>query len=96
MTGYQDTNIFGPDNDILRGEIATVPYRMAGGSSVDYVSNPFDDVESDMYYAVPVVWANQAGIVTGYLDGMNEFRPNNATTREEFYVMLYRYAQVTG
>ena len=101
MTGYAGTTTFGPHNNLLRGEASTVLFRMAGGSDESSSSlersgsDVFPDVEAGAYYDTPIGWAYQTGIVTGYLDGSGEFRPDNSITREEFCVMLYRYAKAT-
>ena len=34
MTGYDDSNRFGPDDPLTRGMVATVLYRLAGGTPV--------------------------------------------------------------
>ena len=53
--------------------------------------NRFSDVPGDAWYAQGTVWAVEAGIVSGYGDG--QFGPNDAITREQLALMLYRYAQ---
>ena len=100
MHGYAGTNLFGPNDNITRGQVAVVLYNMAVASDMaetdtDYDNGggvkSFDDVDGGMYYAGPVAWAKQAGIVTGYGDGT--FRPDDNITREEFATMLARYAE---
>lgn len=41
-----------------------------------------------------VAWAAQVGVVTGY--GNGTFGPQGTVTREQFTVMLYRYAELIG
>ena len=96
MGGYQGTNVFGPNNAIIRGDAVTVLYRMADGpESSATPGDVFDDVEAGIYYAKPILWASQTGIANGY-EGTGEFRPEQTITREEFATMLYRYASVTN
>jgi hypothetical protein len=53
-------------------------------------ANPFSDVADTEYYAEPVDWAAQNGIVLGYPDGT--FRPGDIITRQDLSVILHRYA----
>ena len=104
MTGYADTNLFGPNDTITRAQVAQVLYNMA--SERDHMDLPegsyneiygyasFDDVNGKMWYGKAIAWAKAAGIVTGYGDGT--FAPENNITREEFATMLARYAQKYG
>ena len=43
---------------------------------------------------MPVLWAYQNGIISGYTDGT--FRPTDTISRQHFAIMLYRYAKWTG
>ena len=100
MTGIAGTNLFMPEADITRGEIAQVFYNMSGADwSEDYgndgyVPTRFDDVEGWAWYAEPIAWASNAGVVTGYDD--STFGPSDHATREQVATMLYRYAKTQG
>lgn len=48
---------------------------------------PLSDVDSTAWYADAVIWAYNAGVVSGYEDGT--FRPGRAITRQEMAVMFY-------
>ena len=50
----------------------------------------FSDVNSGAWYEEGVVWAAENGIVNGY--GDDQFGPNDDITREQFVVVLWRYA----
>lgn len=91
MNGKLD-GTFAPGETITRRTVALMLYRLAGEPAVSG-SCPFADVETGIYYNA-VVWANQAGIVTGYSDG--SFRPMNAISRQHFALMLHRYAMHQG
>lgn len=93
ITSGTSSNTFSPTASVTRGQLATFLYRMAGCPSVagKYVS--FTDVNSNAFYYNAVVWAQNAGIVTGYSSSM--FAPNNTVTRAEAVTMLARYAGVT-
>ena len=86
--GTSDTT-FSPDQEMSRGMLATVLYRLEGLPDQD-TAVLFEDVDSDAWYTDGVVWAAENGIVNGYGEG--QFRPNDSITREQFAVMLWRYA----
>lgn len=76
-----------------RAMFATVLYRLE--SSPEAGVPEFGDVAEGQWYATPVAWAAESGIVSGYGDtGM--FGPSDRVTREQMAVMLYRYAQWLG
>ncbi len=93
MGNYSGTNLFGPYNDITRGQVATVLWRLAGEPYVE--AEDFEDVAPDEYYAAAIRWARTVGVVDGYQDADGEYRlfkPDNSVTREELAKMLERYA----
>ena len=104
MNGYGDTQLFGPNDNLTRAQAAIVFYNMAGGEratdlpggiegddSTNWVS--FSDVDPKADYAKQVYWAKEVGIVTGYANGSGKFGPKDEITREQFALMLYRYAK---
>ena len=54
----------------------------------------FTDVPENAWFAAPVKWASENGIVTGR--GENIFDPNGKVTRQEMTLMLYKYAESKG
>lgn len=89
MTGTSDDPmLFSPDMPLTRGMLTAILYRQAGSPEAD--TNSFSDVPAGQYYAAAVSWAAKAGIVTG--TGDNQFKPEDAITREELAVILYRYS----
>ena len=101
MTGIAGTDLFMPEANITRGEIAKVFFNMAGVeydegyTSPSYVPTKFADVDAWAWYAEPIAWASNAGVVTGYL-GTDNFGPNDQASREQVAAMIYRYAQAQG
>jgi hypothetical protein len=85
---------FSPELPITRGMIVTILYRHAGERNVDSLNNPFDDVAESQYYADPVKWAAESGIVEGV--GTRQFAPDKRITRQDLAVILYRYAACIG
>ena len=92
MAGTSATT-FAPDVTTSRSMIATILWRMAGSPVVNYVIN-YTDVAQDQWYSEAIRWAASEGIVGGYGNGL--FGTNDPITREQFAVMLYRFAQEQG
>ncbi len=84
--------MFSPNNATSRGMLVTILWRLAGEPVVTGTS--FSDVSSSSYYYYAVLWASKYGIVDGLSNNM--FGPDQAITREQFAVILYRYAQHCG
>lgn len=92
MAGTTETT-FGPDTTASRSMIATILWRMAGSPVVNYAMN-FADVPQGQWYSEAVRWAASERIVGGYENGT--FGTDDPITREQFAVMLYRFAQEQG
>jgi hypothetical protein len=80
---------FGPDANLTRGMIVTILYRLNNNPDVSALGNPFDDVSDSQYYADAVQWAAANGIVLGSGD---KYRPDENITRQDFTVVLARFA----
>ena len=93
MTGMNDS-VFGAAEKMARAHFAMVVYRMEGSPEVTF-TDKFPDVREDDWYAKAVIWANQAGVITGYSHSGN-FGPADMITREQMAVMMYRYAKEKG
>ncbi len=101
MTGYKDgdayTGLFGPEDALTRGQVATVLWRLAGcPQAAD--GGSFPDVGAGQYYSQAVSWCAATGVVTGYEAGPNAglFLPGADVTREELAVMLWRFERWAG
>ncbi len=92
MQGINDDQ-FSPYSEVTRAMAVTVLYRMTEGSAGSK-SSSFSDVDENAYYALAVDWASENGIVNGYSDTV--FAPDDAVTREQLALILYRYAILTG
>ena len=88
FSGTSDTT-FSPDQVMSRGMLASVLYRLEGSPEQDGAA-AFGDVGSDAWYADGVAWATENGIANGY--GNGQFGPDDSITREQFVVMLWKYA----
>ena len=93
MTGNLEQTEFSPYAWLARVEIATVLHRMEGTPETD-AENPFPDVPGQAWYTPAVIWANAAGIATGYSNGY--FGAGDYVTREQLAVLMYRYAGYKG
>lgn len=82
-------NSFGPNQNMTRGMLVTVLYRLSGETVTD-VRNPFSDVSDGAYYADAAAWAYQNKIVSGV--SADRFEPEADITREQLTVMLRNYA----
>ena len=89
MTGLTDT-IFGPNDKLARAQFATILWRMEDEPAVAF-EQKFPDVPDSQFYTKAVLWAADAGIVTGYTD-TGKFGPGDNINREQMAVMMFRYA----
>lgn len=92
MAGTSATT-FAPDVTTSRAMIATILWRMAGSPVVNYAMD-YTDVAQNQWCSEAIRWATSEGVVTGY--GNGQFGTNDPITREQFAVMLYRFAQEQG
>ena len=82
-------NRFAPDAATSRAMLVTMLWRQAGGPGVA-APLPFADVAGDAWYAQPVAWAAEEGVVSGVSPA--EFAPDAPVTREQLAAILYRLA----
>ena len=80
---------FSPASDVQRAMLVTVLWRMDGSPEPEGPA-AYEDVAETAYYAKPVAWASEAGIVLGV--GENRFDPESPATREQLVTILHRYA----
>ncbi|MBQ7474815.1 MAG: S-layer homology domain-containing protein [Clostridia bacterium] len=82
---------FDPEGTTTRGMVVTVLWRMNGSPETAYRSD-FKDVPENEWYAVPVIWAKDNGVVLGV--SADRFDPDGEITREQLATMLYRYCDM--
>lgn len=87
MQGVEDGS-FAPDLSLTRAQLMQILYNQAGRPEVAGGAG-FGDVQEDDWYWAAVQWGAQLGVTQGYEDGA--FRPDEAITREQLAVMLYRF-----
>lgn len=92
ITGY-DNGKYGPYDDITRGQVATILWRIAEEPLAE--SKAFDDVNYNEYYGPAIRWARAEGVINGYT-GTNDFGPDAPVTREQLAAMLSNYVSKIG
>jgi len=84
---------FNPYGRFTRAEAATVLWRVVG-SPMPEGAVQFFDVAPGTWYANPVAWAAEQGVILGRGNGL--FAPGEFITRQEFFVLLERLARWKG
>ena len=92
MAGTSDTT-FEPGMLLDRAMAAQLFYNLEGKPAVTGDST-FTDVTSGHWAVDAITWAAQNDIVAGI--GGNLYDPDSNVTREQFAVMLYKYARFKG
>lgn len=85
-----ETDVFGVNGIMTRGQMVTILYRIAGEPSTEGMTNPFTDVAENRFYTDAVIWAASNGIVMGIKEGI--FDPNGSVTRQQVATILYRFS----
>ena len=88
MYGVSDT-AFGPSQNLTRGMMVTILYRIAGSPEVSEEDAGYFDDAQGQYYTNPVGWAKANGIVSGVSE--TRFAPNSNITRQDAMAIFYRY-----
>ncbi len=83
ISGYDDSNLFRPNNPVTRAEFCTM-VNNAFGSTVEAEIN-FSDVEKGAWYYKPISIGVNSGYILGYDDA--RFRPNANISRQEAAVI---------
>lgn len=88
MTGVED-GVFAPYSILTRAQIVTILWRMDGCPDAEFLEG-FYDVAEGAWYAEPMSWAVEHGIIQGF-----EFRlrPDQPMTREELLTILFRHSE---
>lgn len=87
----KSSDFFGTEDSLKRSEFVTLLYAYAGKPECGY-RDIFTDVKKEDWFAVPVIWAYENGIVSGYGEGI--FGSEDTISREQLVLMLYRYGEM--
>ena len=94
MRGYQDgSRRFGPDDAILRQDVACVLYNLLADNADPQEKAPQQDVDQNDYYARAVNWCVENHIMSGYRDGSGLFGVDDLLTREQLAVIVANIAR---
>lgn len=85
-------NKFAPMNNLTRGMLVTILYRLAG--EPESSASSFADVEASAWYSNGIAWAAENKVVNGV--GDNKFAPNANITREQIALIMYNYSKLKG
>lgn len=88
--GYADGN-FRPDDYITRGAVAAILDRVHGFSRTGSVKD-FSDVPKSHVFYDSVMECADNGVIMGYGDAANTFRPGNNVSRQAAIAMIARCA----
>ena len=91
MIGMGD--IFGTMLPLTRERAVYVLYSHYGRPDVEG-SVSWQDVDTKLWYGDAAIWANENGVADGYSE--ETFGVGDAVTREQFALMLYKYALLRG
>ena len=86
-TGTSATT-FGLQDVCTREQVATFLWRAAGKPMPESTENPFTDLNEGNFGYLPILWAAENGITTGYGNGL--FGLNDTCTRGQIVTFLYR------
>ncbi|MCD8308260.1 MAG: S-layer homology domain-containing protein [Clostridia bacterium] len=105
MFGYANTDFFGPNDYLIRGQAAIIGYNMSGGryyadgayDESDNITTKFADCPMGAYYNYAINWGDGLGILTGYTeDGVLLYGPEDNILREQFATIMSRYMNAEG
>jgi hypothetical protein len=82
-------NLFAPNAQITRAQVAQIFYNLLDESGVQF-THSFSDIDNTAWYADAVNTLAALNIIVGYPDG--SFRPNNNITRAEFVTLVLRFS----
>jgi hypothetical protein len=83
--------MYGPDNQITRGEFLVMLMRAYGIEPDENPTDNFSDA-GDMYYTNYLAAAKRLGITSGI--GSNMYAPDDNITRQDMFTLLYRALDV--
>lgn len=95
ISGYPDGS-FQPDHSISRNEIASIFYRIEGGTgNTDDIELTYHDLSDIPAWTLNGVrFAYKQGLMSGYENGT--FRGQNQLTRAEAAVVIYKYLNLAA
>lgn len=93
MTGTSD-DVFAPAGSMTRAQIAVILAKLGKADLTQYTSSSFADVPDGTWYTAPTAWMKSKDIASG--TGKDMFTPGGVLTREQFALLLKKFAEVSG
>jgi hypothetical protein len=81
---------FRPDAPITRAEVAAIFSRLAKMDENKTYAADYSDVEKGMWYTNYIGFLTSTGVLQGFGDEFNSFKPNNYITRAEMCAVISR------
>ncbi len=94
ITGYENTDRFGPADKITREQIATILWRLNGCPEVDYALTQPDANKISSWALEAVRWAVATKVINGK-DGGTRIDPQGFSLRGETAQLIYNLLTVT-
>jgi len=88
ITGGFTDGTYRPAANVTRQAMVAFLYRMAGEPLISEPNPHFSDVPLGHPFYVPIEWARNEGISSGFTDGT--FRPGGTVTRQAMAALLFR------
>ncbi len=85
---------FDGSSKIDRGMCVTILFEVFGDGREAPSESPASDISAGDYYIAAADWAIEAGIITGYEDGL--FHPERSLSREQMMCVIARVARYKG
>lgn len=82
--------VYSPLDDLTRGQLATLLWRLAGEPAASPGSATFDDVPTGRFDDLPIGWLLAEGLTTGTSD--TTYDPDRPITRGELATFIWRLA----
>ncbi|MEG2455537.1 MAG: S-layer homology domain-containing protein, partial [Oscillospiraceae bacterium] len=95
VNGYSPSGLFGPADDITRGQVAAIIARscLEGfHEDNDYGTGGYGDIDGSHWATSAIAFCTTAGVYVGYDDG--NFYPDKPITRQEFALVFARLVGV--
>ncbi len=86
----KEADTFAPKNMITRGEVIAILANLADADLSTYKASTFTDVKNTDWFMPSIQWGLANGIIGG--KGNQTFKPNDAITRQDLSVLIYKYA----
>lgn len=93
VTGYGD-GLYKPNASVTRAEFVTMISNVLVLLKPKTTVLTYADVSADKWFYPYVTAAKRAGLLNGFIDDDNAFKPNEAITRQEIALILANVAEV--